>query len=85
MSDESAIPGTGRSAEPPAEPGRRAARLVREVRTHPFGYGVMAAFIVIGPLVALYLFPEAPPAVCIVGGIALGAYAAMCAVPQKFL
>jgi hypothetical protein len=66
-------------------PRGKLASLARELRAHPIGYGVMAAFVVIGPATALYLFPEAPPAVCIVGGFALGAYAAMCAVPQKFL
>lgn len=71
-----------------AEPGPPVAwskRIVGEVRDHPFGYGVLAAFLVIGPVAASLLFPEAPPGVSIVGGLALGGYAALCAVPQKFL
>lgn len=60
-------------------------RLVDEVRSHAFGYGVLAAFLVAGPLAASALFPEAPTGVGIIGGLAFGAYAAFCAVPQKFL
>ena len=71
-----------------AEPGPEVSwsrRIVGEVRDHPFGYGVLATFLVVGPVAASLLFPEAPPGVSIVGGLALGAYAALCAVPQKFL
>jgi len=56
-----------------------------EVRGRPFGYTVLALFVVAGPVAAPFLFPQAPPAVAIVGGLAFGAYAALCAVPQKFL
>jgi len=59
--------------------------LVHEVRTHPFGYSVLAAFVVGGPAIAVMIFPEAPPAVAAVGGLAFGVYAALCAVPQKFM
>lgn len=59
--------------------------LMREVKSHPFGYGVLAAFIVIGPALVMMIFPEAPPAVVVVGGLAFGIYAALCAVPQKFM
>ena len=59
--------------------------LVKEVRSRPFGYGVLAAFLVGGPFLAVLIFPEAPPAVAAVGGLAFGAYAALCAVPQKFM
>jgi hypothetical protein len=59
--------------------------LVHEVRTHPFGYVVLALFVLAGPLLAPMLFPQAPPAVAVVGGLAFGLYAALCAVPQKFL
>lgn len=60
-------------------------RLAHEFRTHPFGYIVLGIFVVAGPLLAPLIFPQAPPAVAIVGGLAFGAYAALCAVPQKFL
>jgi hypothetical protein len=61
------------------------ATLVKEVRTHPFGYSVLAAFLVVGPVLAVLIFPEAPPAVAAAGGLAFGVYAALCAVPQKFM
>ncbi len=59
--------------------------VVKEVRTRPFAYTVLAAFIVGGPFIAILIFPEAPPAVAAVGGLAFGVYAALCAVPQKFM
>jgi hypothetical protein len=59
--------------------------LVHEVRTHPFGYVVLGLFVVAGPILAPMLFPQAPPAAAAVGGLAFGLYAALCAVPQKFL
>jgi len=59
--------------------------LLHEVRTHPFGYAVLGLFVLAGPLLAPLLFPQAPPAVAIVGGLAFGLYAALCAVPQKFM
>jgi hypothetical protein len=61
------------------------AGVLKEVRTHPFGYAVLAAFLVGGPFLAILIFPEAPPAVAAVGGLAFGVYAAICAVPQKFM
>lgn len=60
-------------------------RIVREVRDHPFAYGVMAAFIVIGPVLASLIFPEAPLGVAIAGGLAFGVWGALCAVPGKFV
>ena len=60
-------------------------KLVHEVRTHPFGYAVLILFIVAGPILAPMLFPQAPPAAAAAGGLAFGIYAALCAVPQKFL
>jgi len=59
--------------------------LVSEVKSRPFGYSVLAAFVVGGPFIAIMIFPEAPPAVAAVGGLAFGVYAALCAVPQKFM
>ena len=60
-------------------------RLVSEIKSRPFGYTVLALFVLAGPFAAPYLFPQAPPAVAVVGGLAFGLYAALCAVPQKFL
>ena len=59
--------------------------LVREVKSRPFGYSVLAAFVVGGPFIAVMIFPEALPSVAVVGGLAFGVYAALCAVPQKFM
>lgn len=59
--------------------------VVREVKSHPFGYGVLAAFAVLGPLLVTMIFPDAPPAAVAVGGLVFGVYAALCAVPQKFM
>ena len=59
--------------------------LLHEVRTHPFGYAVLLAFVLAGPILAPMLFPKAPPAAAAAGGLAFGLYAALCAVPQKFL
>ena len=64
---------------------RRRQAAVREVKSHPFGYGVLAAFVVIGPVLVMMIFPEAPPSVVVIGGLAFGIYAALCAVPQKFM
>jgi len=59
--------------------------VLHEIRTHPFGYSVLAIFVLAGPALAPLLFPQAPPAAAAVGGLAFGLYAALCAVPQKFL
>lgn len=60
-------------------------RLAHEIRTHPFGYSVLAAFVVLGPVLAVMIFPQAPPAAAAIGGLAFGVYAALCTVPQKFM
>jgi hypothetical protein len=59
--------------------------IVSELREHPMAYAVMVAFMVAGPVVTHVLFPEAPFGVGLVGGIAFGAYAALCAMPGRFL
>lgn len=59
--------------------------LVREVRDHPFAYAVLGAFLPLGPLCAYWLFPEAPLGAVVIGGLAFSGYAALCAVPGKFL
>lgn len=67
------------------QPRSRGQRIASELRDHPFAYGVMAAFIVIGPVLASLIFPEAPLGVAIAGGLAFGIWAALCAVPGKFV
>jgi hypothetical protein len=61
------------------------AALVREVKSRPFAYSVLALSLLVGPMLAVMIFPEAPPAAAAVGGLAFGVYAALCAVPQKFM
>jgi len=60
-------------------------RLISELRARPLAYLLLAAFLVMGPLAAWFLFPEAPAGARVIGGLALGGYAALCTVPQKFL
>lgn len=89
MSDEASLRAPTSEPEPaPAavEPARRAllARLRAEVRRHAIAYGVMAAFVVIGPLLVYLIFPEASPLLGLVGGLAFGVYAALAAVPDRF-
>jgi hypothetical protein len=80
------VPDTASGAATPEspEPGWRD-RVVREVRSRPIAWVVFALFVLAGPLVVTYLFPEAPTAVAIVGGAIFGGYCALNAVPQKFL
>jgi hypothetical protein len=59
--------------------------LIGEVRSHPFGYGVLAAAGVAGPVLISMIFPEVTTLQAIVGGLAFGVCVALCAVPQKFL
>jgi hypothetical protein len=59
--------------------------VLAELRRHRFAYSVLLAFALAGPLVSSLSFPEAPPFSGLAGGILLGAYAALCAVPEKFL
>ena len=61
------------------------ARVIAELKSRPFGYTVLAIFLVAGPIAAPFLFPQAPPAAALVGGLAIGVNAALSAVPQKVL
>jgi len=85
MPDEPNVENAAAPAAPEAVKAPLKDRVIKEVRTHPFGYTVLAIFLVAGPLLAPLIFPQAPPAVAIVGGLAFGLYAALSAVPQKFL
>jgi len=72
--------------EPNQEPKRTWKQALRhEVRTHPFGYGVLAVALVAGPILLRMIFPEVTVLQSIVGGLAFGVYLALCAVPQKFM
>lgn len=63
---------------------RGLAAMGRELREHAFAYGVVAAFLVAGPVAVAMIFPEASPLLGLLGGLVFGVYAALCAVPDKF-
>lgn len=60
-------------------------RVVQEVKGRPFAYSVLGVSLVAGPVLAVMIFPQAPPAAAAVGGLLFGVYGALCAVPQKFM
>ncbi|MGI9591529.1 MAG: hypothetical protein ACR2P8_09180 [Myxococcota bacterium] len=64
---------------------RRRSRLWREVRRHPYAYILTVVFAAAGAVLAPLLFPAATPWMGLAGGLALGVYAALCTVPNKFL
>jgi hypothetical protein len=62
-----------------------AARVWEEVRHRPYAYGVLIGFTVAGGISAPLIFPDVSPWAGAIGGLALGFYAALTAVPNKFL
>ena len=75
---------TRNTLPPSVRPGKISA-LADEVRSHAVGYSVLAAFMLAGPLVSHLIFPQAPLGVALIGGVAFGVCATVCAVPEKFL
>jgi hypothetical protein len=65
-------------------PARWLAALRGELRTHAVAYTILALFAATGPFVVSWMFPDVSPWVGVVGGLALGVYAALCAVPDRF-
>ncbi|MDJ0847144.1 MAG: hypothetical protein QNK04_02060 [Myxococcota bacterium] len=63
----------------------RASRLWAELARHPYAYAVVVVFGLAGAVLAPMLIPEASPWMGAAGGLAMGVYAALCAVPNKFL
>ncbi len=61
------------------------AALIAEVKGRPFAYSVMAVGLVLGPVLIRMIFPDVTLLQSIVGGLAFGVYAALSAVPQKFM
>jgi len=80
---------TGPEDVPAAQESRAArswpAAIAEELREHPMAYVVMALFVIAGPVVTQVLFPDAPRGVGLFGGVAFGVYAALCAMPGRFL
>jgi hypothetical protein len=68
---------------PTAKPGVFE-RLRAEVRRHALAYGILLAFLVIGPVLVHLIFPDVSPLLGVVGGLAFGVYAALSAVPDRF-
>jgi hypothetical protein len=66
-------------------PKSLSARLWNELRHHPFAYVVAFAFMAAGAVATPLLFPDASPWLGAIGGLIFGVYAALCAVPDKFL
>ena len=64
---------------------KRRSRIWNEVRRHPYAYILTVVFAVGGAVLAPLLFEAATPGMGLAGGLALGIYAALCAVPNKFL
>ncbi len=62
-----------------------AQKIVKEVKGRPFAYSVLGVALVAGPILAVMIFPQAPPAAAAIGGLVFGVYGALCAVPQKFM
>lgn len=72
-------------SDPPSGSKKRIAAVAKELREHRVAYGVLGAFMLGGPLIAKLIFPAAPLGALVLGGIFLGVYAAVCAVPGEFL
>lgn len=71
------------SSAPPVRRSRFAA-IRDELRHRPLAYAAAAAFCVVGPLLARIIFPEAPLALVIFGGVLFGLHFAFCALANKF-
>ena len=80
------MPSDDTRAAPP--PPRRFAGFVagvgRELRAHAVAYSVLAFFAAAGPLLVSWIFPGVTPWAGVVGGLAFGIYAALCAMPGRF-
>jgi hypothetical protein len=68
-----------------AEPRSRIAGLRHELRTHLFTYLTVAGFVVLGPVLAKMIFPEAPTSLIVVGGVLMGGYFAFNALLHKLM
>jgi hypothetical protein len=71
--------------EQPRERRTALAAVRHEIATHPLVYSVMAAFCVIGPVLARMIFPEASLGLVLFGGIALGVVFTLCALAGRVL
>ena len=65
--------------------GRALRRLAARWRVRPVGAAALLIALVGGPYLAGLIFPEASGAKRLLGGWVLGAYCALCAVPEEFL
>ncbi len=56
-----------------------------EIKTHAAAYLILAAFSLAGLVISHLVFPDMSIWIGVVGGLAFGVYAALFAVPDKFL
>ena len=61
----------------------RLAAVRDELRSRILTYLAVAAFAVIGPVLARMIFPEAPLSLILFGGVTLGGFFAFCALADK--
>lgn len=83
--DQTEALGSAPSADSAPESLTLLQKIVKEVKGRPFAYSVLAVSLVAGPILAVMIFPQAPPAAAAIGGLIFGVYGALCAVPQKFM
>ncbi|MBW2713537.1 MAG: hypothetical protein JRC77_07275 [Deltaproteobacteria bacterium] len=60
-------------------------KIGQEIKSHAAGYIVLAGFSLTGLAISHFVFPEMSIWIGVVGGLAFGVYAALFAVPDKFL
>jgi hypothetical protein len=83
--DSRSTRGTGEPAEVHPIRPTLGARVRRELVQHRMAYIVLVLFMIGGILIIPEIFPEATRTQGALGGIFLGIWAALSAVPQKFI
>ena len=74
-------PGDGATRTGPQRSWR--AVVADDVRSHLLAYVAVAGMCVMGPIFAHMIFPEAPTALVVFGGIAFGVHIGFCALADK--
>ena len=69
----------------PSEPLSLGARVRREISQHRMAYIVLVLFMIGGVFLIPWIFPDATRLQGAFGGMFLGIWAALSAVPQKFI
>ncbi len=75
------------SSEPSGEPADPArgwiAAVSDEFRSRPLAYGAVAGLVMLGPVAARMIFPEASLSLVLFGGVTLGGFFGFCAMADK--